>query len=482
MPKTLLAIALCAALAGCAAMGPDYERPQTPMPEQWRISLQQANDLANTRWWEQFQDPALNELIRIGLAENRDVKIAAARITEFMGRYGVTRADQFPQIGVNADGSRTRASESGGVTSVENPYSRFQIDLGVSFELDLWGKLRRATEAAQADLLATEEARRTVILTLVSQLANSYVRLLDFDRQLTITRATLKTRQESVRINRLRFQAGLISELDYQQAVAEYQAAAVQAPVLEKAIAQQENALSVLLGRNPGPIIRGKALEDLTLPAVPGGLPSDLLERRPDLRQAEQQLIAANARIGVAKAAFFPSISLTSLLGTASGDLSDLFKGPSKTWQFAGQLAQPVFTGGALSGQLQVAEAQQQQALLNYQQTIQNAFAEVDNRLIEVAKLREQLRNQTAQVKALQRYLDLATLRYQNGYSDYLTVVDAERNRYNAQLALAQNQGDLMIAMVNLYKALGGGWINEAEQMTASHETAPGSSPAAARP
>lgn len=481
MPKSLLALALSAALAGCAAMGPDYERPQTPTPEQWRISIQQANDLANSRWWEQFQDPALNELIRIGLAENRDVKIAAARITEFMGRYGVTRADQFPQIGVNADGSRSRASESG-VALGENPASRFQIDLGVSFELDLWGKLRRATEAAQADLLATEEARRTVILTLVSQLANSYVRLLDFDRQLTITRATLKTRQESVRINRLRFQAGLISELDYQQAVAEYQAAAVQAPVLEKLIAQQENALSVLLGRNPGPIIRGKALEDLTVPAVPGGLPSDLLERRPDLRQAEQQLIAANARIGVARAAFFPSISLTGLLGTASGDLSDLFKGPSRTWQFAGQLAQPIFTGGALSGQLQVAEAQQQQALLNYQQTIQNAFAEVDNRLIEVAKLREQLRDQTAQVKALQRYLDLATLRYQNGYSDYLTVVDAERNRYNAQLALIQSQGDLLIAVVNLYKALGGGWINEAEQMTASPESAPTASPAAARP
>ena len=474
MPKTLLALALSAALAGCAAMGPDYERPQTLAPEQWRISIQQANDLANVRWWEQFQDPALNELIRIGLAENRDVKIAAARIAEFMGRYGVTRADQFPQIGANV--------ESGGVIPVENPYSSFQIDLGVSFELDLWGKLRRATEAAQADLLATEEARRTVILTLVSQLANSYVRLLDFDRQLTITRATLKTRQESVRINRLRFQAGLISELDYQQAVAEYQAAAVQLPVLEKLIAQQENALSVLLGRNPGPIIRGKALENLTLPAVPGGLPSDLLERRPDLRQAEQQLIAANARIGVAKAAFFPSISLTGLLGTASGDLSDLFKGPSKTWQFVGQLAQPVFTGGALTGQLQVAEAQQQQALLNYQQTIQNAFAEVDNRLIEVAKLRDQLRDQTVQVKALQRYLDLATLRYQNGYSDYLTVVDAERNRYNAQLALIQNQGDLLIAVVNLYKALGGGWINEAEQMTASHEAAPGYSPAAARP
>ena len=263
----------------------------------------------------------------------------------------------------------------------------------MSFELDLWGKLRSATEAARAQLLATEEAKRTVILTLVSQLANSYVRLLDFDQQLTITHATLETRQESVRINRLRFQAGLTSELEYQQAVAEYQNAAVQVPLLERLIAQQENAISLLLGRNPGKISRGVTLEQLALPQVPGGLPSDLLERRPDIRQAEQELIAANALIGVAKAAFFPSISLTGFFGTASTDLSDLFKGPSRTWQFAGQLLQPIFTGGALTGQLQVAEAVQKQALLNYQQMIQNAFAEVDDNLIAVSKLREQLKD-----------------------------------------------------------------------------------------
>ncbi|MCP5197058.1 MAG: efflux transporter outer membrane subunit [Gammaproteobacteria bacterium] len=466
MHKTLLAIALGLALSSCASVGPDYQRPETPTPEQWRISIQQANDLANTRWWEQFQDPALNELIQMALQENKDVKIAAARIDEFLGRYGVTRGDQFPQVGANAAGARTRNSENSGVTLGENPTNSYQVDLGVSFELDLWGKLRRATEAARADLLAAEEAQRTVILTLVSQLANSYVRLLDFDQQLVITRSTLKTRQESVRINRLRFQAGLISELDYQQALAEYQNAAVQVPLLERLIAQQENAINLLLGRNPGKITRDHTLERLALPQIPSGLPSDLLERRPDIRQAEQQLIAANAQIGVAKAAFFPSISLTGLLGTTSNDLSDLFKGPSKTWQFAGQLAQPIFTGGALTGQLQVAEAVQQQALLSYQQTLQNAFAEVDNSLIEVAKLREQLQDEAAQIKALQRYLDLATLRYQNGYSDYLTVVDAERNLYTAQLQYVQDQANLFIALVNLYKAMGGGWVEEAEQMT----------------
>ena len=221
-----------------------------------------------------------------------------------------------------------------------------------------------------------------------------------------------------------------------------------------------------MLGRNPGKIARSVPLDRLTLPQAPDGLPSDLLERRPDIRQAEQQLIAANAQIGVAKAAFFPSISLTGLLGTASNDLSDLFKGPSKTWQFAGQLAQPIFTGGTLTSQLQVAEAQQQQALLNYQKTIQNAFAEVDDSLIAIAKLREQLKDEAAQVKALQRYLDLATLRYQNGYSDYLTVVDAERNLYTAQLQYVQDQGSLFTALINLYKAMGGGWVSEAAQMT----------------
>lgn len=479
MRKTLLTIAIGLALGGCA-VGPTYERPEVPIPAQWEVNIQTANDLANTTWWEQFRDPVLNDLVRIALQENKDVQIAAARVEEYMGRYGVTRSEQFPQIGADVAGTRTRNSENSAITPGTNPVSAFQVDLGISFELDLWGKLRSATAAARAQLLATEEAKRTVILTLVSQLANSYVQLLDYDKQLAVTRDTLRTRSESVRINGLRFKAGLISELDYQQAVAEYQNAAVQVPLLERQITQQENAISLLLGHNPGKIARGVvSLDQLALPQVPGGLPSDLLERRPDIRQAEQQLIAANAQIGVAKAAFFPSISLTGLFGYASTDLSDLFKGPSRTWQFAGALVQPIFTGGALTGQLQVAEAVQKQALLNYQQVIQNAFAEVDNSLVAVKKLREQLKDEAAQVNALQRYLDLATLRYQNGYSDYLTVVDAERNLYTAQLQYVQDQGSLFAALVNLYKALGGGWINEAERIGTPPEKVAASSPSA---
>ena len=465
-PNRLLAVALGVALGGCA-VGPDYQRPEVPVPPQWEINIQTANDLANTVWWEQFGDPELNRLIRTALQDNKDVKIAAARVEEYLGRYGVTRSAQFPQVGANAVGARTRSGESTVPSGTELTNDSYQIDLGVSFELDLWGKLRRATESARAQLLATEEAQRTVILSLVGQLANSYVLLLDYDRQLAVTKATLKTRSEAVRINGLRFKAGLIGELDYQQAVAEYQNAAVQVPLLERQIAQQENAISLLLGHNPGPIQRGVTLDKLALPQVPGGLPSDLLERRPDIRQAEQQLIAANAQIGVAKAAFFPAISLTGFFGGASTDLSDLFNGPSRTWQFAGQLTQPIFTAGKLEGQLQAAEAVQQQALFNYQQVIQKAFAEVDNSLIAISKLRTQLQDEQAQVKALQRYLDLATLRYRNGYSDYLTVVDAERNLYTAQLQYVQDQGTLYTALISLYAALGGGWVNQAAQLTA---------------
>ena len=466
MPKRLLVVALGIALGGCS-VGPVYQRPEVPIPAQWEVNIQQANDLANTTWWDQFRDPELNRLIQIALEQNKDLQIATARVQEYLGRYGVTRAAQFPQIGANAAGARTRYGENTVPAGTELTFDSYQVNLGASFELDLWGKLRSATESARAQLLATEENKRTVILSLVGQLANSYVLLLDYDQQLVVTKATLKTRSEAVRINGLRFKAGLIGELDYQQAVAEYQNAAVQVPVLERQIGQQENAISLLLGRNPGPIKRGVTLNKLAMPQVPAGLPSEVLERRPDIRQAEQQLIAANAQIGVAKAAFFPAISLTGFFGASSNDLSDLFAGPQRAWQFAGQLAQPIFTGGSLTGQLQAAEAVQQEALFNYQQVIQKAFAEVDDSLIAISKLRMQLKDQQEQLKALQRTVDLATLRYQNGYSDYLTVVDAERNLFTAQLQYVQTQGTLYTAVISLYAALGGGWVNQAEQMTA---------------
>jgi len=371
---------------------------------------------------------------------------------------------------VQAEGGRQRQSRESnpllqvfpGTPATNNFYS---LDLGVSFELDLWGRLRRGTEAARADLLAVEENRRTVILTLVSAVATAYVNLLNLDRQLEISRETVRSRAESLRIFDLRFKGGTISELELQQLRSEYETALATIPAVEKQIAQQENSLSVLLGRNPGPIARGGTLQKLVLPEVPAGLPSEVLERRPDIRQAEQQLVAANARIGVAKAAFFPTISLTGLLGVASADLSNLFSSDARTWSFAGSVNQPIFTGGTLTGQLQVSEAQQKQALYYYQQAIQTAFSEVENSLVDQGKTREQAAAQARQVEALGRYAYLAKLRFENGYTSYIEVLDAERSLFQAQLQLTQTQSQLYLALINLYKALGGGWVDVAERL-----------------
>lgn len=453
-------------LAGCA-VGPDYVRPTTEAPVKYRFEDVQARDTVNTKWWAQFGDRELERLIGIALAENKSVLIAAARVEEFYGRYGVQRGQQFPQVALQAQAGSQQSSRVGTprIPVGDVTADLYSVDLGVSFELDLWGRLRRATESARADLLAAEENRRTVILSLVSAVATSYVNLLDLDRQLEISRNTVATRGESLRIFDLRFKGGVISEIELQQVRSEYETAQATIPALERQIVQQENALSLLLGRNPGPITRGGVLEALTLPAIPAGLPSELLERRPDIRQAEQQLVSANARIGVAKAAFFPSITLTGLFGSASARLSDLFSGPARTWTYAASLGQPIFTGGTLTGQLLVSEAQQRQALYNYQQAIQQAFSDVENSLVDQAKTREQMAAQQRQVSALGRYAHLARLRYDNGYTSYIEVLDAERSLFQAQLQLAQTQGQLHFALINLYKALGGGWVDEAEKL-----------------
>jgi multidrug efflux system outer membrane protein len=463
----LAVLAAFAGFLGGCAVGPDYQRPVVEAPETYRFEDAQARDTVNLKWWMLFGDAELERLIGIALAENKGVLIAAARVEEFYGRYGVQRGQQFPQVGVQADAGSQRLSRvstppipSGDVTA-----DFFVVDLGVAFELDLWGRLRRASEAARADLLAVEENRRTVILSLVAAVATAYVNLLDLDRQLEVARNTVNSRAESLRIFEIRFEGGVISEMELQQVRSEYEVALAAIPLLEAQIAQQENNLSVLLGRNPGPIARGGVLDALVLPTVPAGLPSELLERRPDIRQAEQQLIAANARIGVAKAAFYPSISLTGLLGSASDDLSDLFTGPAKTWSYAATLGQPLFTGGTLLGQLRVSEAQQKQALLAYQQAIQTAFGEVENALVDQARTRERVAVQHRQVSALQRYAELARLRYDDGYTSYIEVLDAERSLFEAQLQLTQTQGQLYFALIELYRALGGGWVDHAEQL-----------------
>lgn len=470
----LIVVALIAISFAACAMGPDYKRPAIDTPKAWRVEENEAADLANTEWWRQFGDPVLDELIEVSLRENYDVRIAAARVEEFVGRYWVGRSGLFPQIFAAGDAGRQRFSERGIGTvpeTINNPSDFYQAGFNGSWEIDIWGRLRRLKEAARADLLSSEEGRRSVILTLVTSVANAYVNLRNLDKQLQITENTVNLRQQSYDLFKLRYTGGIISELELSQVKSEYELALSRIPLLQKQIAFQENALSVLLGRNPGPIPRGKTIDELTLPTVPVGLPSDLLERRPDIRQAEQDLVAANARIGAAKALYFPIISLTGLFGWSSTDLSNLFSGPSQAWSWAGSFTAPIFTGGGITGNFMSSQAVQQQALFRYQQAIQNAFREVNDALVDQNRTREQLASQRMQVATLKDYTRIARLRYEEGYTSYIEVLDAERSLFNAELSQTEVQGVLFQALVGLYKAMGGGWINEADKMTVTGKT-----------
>ncbi|HUJ16538.1 MAG TPA: efflux transporter outer membrane subunit [Nitrospirota bacterium] len=453
-------------LTGCA-IGPDYRRPEIEPPPAWQVGIQQAQETANTAWWEQFNDPVLNELIGTSLRENYDLRVATARVVEFYGLYGATRADLFPQVGYDGSAGRTHSTSKGPIPIVGGRnYSLYQAEFNASWEIDLWGKVRRATEAAKADLLSAEDARSGVILSLVTSMATAYIDLRSLDQQLEIARKTAKSREESVRLFELRFKGGNISEMELSQVRSEYYVALAAIPDLEKRVRQQESFISILLGRNPGPILRGRALDDIALPVIPAGMPSDLLMRRPDVRQAEQNLIAANARIGVAKAQYFPSISLTGFFGSVSTQLKDLFTGPAGAWSYAGALAGPIFTAGKIKGTVKAAEAVQQEALFGYESAIQNGFREFEDALIDQDRTRVQLDAQAKQVEALATYARLARLRYENGYTSYIEVLDAERSLFNAQLSYAQTQDSLLRALINLYKAMGGGWVVEADKQS----------------
>jgi multidrug efflux system outer membrane protein len=351
------------------------------------------------------------------------------------------------------------------IAGLNNPQTTYSAGLDASWEIDLWGRIRRLSDAGLADLLATEEARRGVVLTLVSTVATGYISLRDLDKQLAISQRTANSRGEALKLFELRFQGGVVSQIEVAQIRSEYEAAAAAIPAAERAIAQTENALSVLLGRNPGPIVRGRSVDDFKLPTVPAGLPSQLLERRPDIRQAEQNLIASNARIGAARALYYPTISLTGLFGVASGDLDNLFTSSARVWTFAGSVAGPIFTGGQVSGTVAQAEAQERQLLSAYERTIQGAFREVDDALVDHSKSRQRLAAQSRQVDALRDYSRLARLRYDNGYTSYLEVLDAERSLFNAELSYTQTQADVFNALVNIYKAMGGGWVEVADRL-----------------
>ena len=483
-PATLLvaaAAAAAAALAGCT-LGPDYKRPEVAAPAAFQYEPKDAAATADTLWWRQFQDAVLDQLIDEALQHNTNVQIAAANVEQAAAVLTQTRSQLFPQVGYGAGAQRERSVEpafAALIPNYPNPSSAYQAALQASWEIDLWGRIRRQSEAAYANVLATDEARRGVILTLVANVANSYLQLRGLDSQLAVAKKTLQTYKESVDLFQLQFQYGQVSLMNVAQAQSQYETAAAQIPLLEQQIAQTQNSLAVLIGRDPGPIMRGKSVDDLTLPQVPAGVPSARLERRPDLLQAEQQLIAANAQIGAANALYFPTISLTGAFGSASADLSKLFSGPAKVWSYAGTVAGPIFSFGAVSGQVAQAEAAQQAALLNYQLSIRNAFADVDNALVANSKLREQLDAQIKLVAALQQYSDLARLQYDGGYAPYSTVLQAEQALFPAELNLAAVRAQLFGSAVNIYKSMGGGWVTQADQRTGSTPSAP---PASALP
>jgi outer membrane protein, multidrug efflux system len=461
-----LALLLAGVLTGCM-VGPNYQRPSVDTPDAYLYEPAAVADTANIQWWQQFGDPVLDNLIADALANNKNVSIAAANVEQAAGAFVTTRSPLFPQLGYGAEGTRDRFSEDTASPigqDVKNPQTNYQAGATASWEIDLWGRIRRQTESAQANLLATEEARRGVLLTLVSSVATAYLQLRALDEQLVIAERTLATYADSLKLFEAQFKYGQVSQMTVAQAQTQYETAEAQIPQIRQRIVETENALNVLLGRNPGPIPRGRELGDIQLPEVPAGLPSDLLLRRPDLAQAEQNLIAANAQIGAAKALYFPTISLTGFLGTASDGLSNLFTGPAKQWNYAGIVTGPIFTGGGIAGQVAQAEAGQKAALLAYEAAVQNAFADVESALSARQQVSDQLAAEGRLVQALRDYARLAKLQYDGGYTSYLTVLIAEQQLFPAELNYAATRAAELNSVTNIYKATGGGWIDEADR------------------
>jgi multidrug efflux system outer membrane protein len=453
-------------LSGCA-VGPRYQRPDVATPQTFRgapaSSPADTDSLGDLKWADVFQDEQLRELLRTALVQNYDLRDAVVRVQAARAALGITRADQYPNLSAGADLTTQRTSNSGNFPlpqgfRQERTFGTVALSL-LSFEVDVWGRLRRATEAARADLLATEEFRNAVVTTLVSDVATAYFSLLELDTELEIAKRTLATREDSLRLIRNRYERGVGNLVEVRQGEQLVQIAAQAIPRIEQLIEQTENQINLLLGRSPGPVPRGLRLRQQSQPpAVPPGLPSSLLARRPDIRAAEQNLIAANAIIGVARAAYFPRISLTGLLGFQSDQLSNLFTRPSGLWQFTPQLAQPLFTGGRLRSNVRLAEAQQQLALVQYERVIQTAFREVSDALVQYQKVREVSTRQEALVATLQDRSRLSYVRYRGGVDTLLSALDADRDLFDAELQLAQARRDELLALVQLYRALGGGW------------------------
>ena len=458
----LIVVVLTGLIAGCT-VGPDYKRPDIAVPPAWRTAVGTSSSLAGLGWWQLFKDQTLQNLVRTALKNNNDLQLAVARVAEARALLGLARSAQFPELNAGTRYRNDRESETS-FPPIEkfgvNPnFDLYRADLDASFEVDLWGRLRRATEAARAELLANQENQRTVLMTLVADVAQNYFDLLELDREAEIDRRTLASRSASLDLVRRRYDDGLASELDLKRAEEEVASAAATVPDVERRIAQTENGLRIFLGENPGPIPRSASLDgEHVPPEIPAGLPSALLEQRPDIRAAEEHLVAANARIGEAKAEFFPQISLTGIFGSASVSRSDFFTGPARMWSAGPTVTLPIFNAGRLSSNLAATEAREQQSLIQYRHAIQQAFREVDDALVFHQKAREIRLQRERQVQAAEQALALANLRYVNGVSSYLDVLDTERQLFSAEINLATITRDQLSAVVQVYKALGGGW------------------------
>lgn len=449
-------------VAGCA-VGPNYQRPSIEVPETTR-GQSAANDpasLADLPWWEVFQDPALQALIHEAVGGNFELRAAAARVEQARNFIVVARADMLPQVGYQVQASRQQADI--GLPSGNSTFNSFLASFNLAWEIDVWGRVRRLTEAARADFFAAEDVRRAVLLTLVSDVAEAYFDLLRLDRELEITRATASTFRNTLDLFRHRYEGGIGTLLEVSRAKAALSDAEANIPDLETQIVVRENQLALLLGRTPQEISRGTLLgQQPASPSLPVGLPSQLLERRPDVLQAEQEMIAANADIGVAVASFFPRLGLTSLYGGQSSELESFVKGSGSTWALGGSLAGPLFQGGRLLGNYRASQAQMEAAINRYRQVALQAFAEVSSSLARHEKLRHIRVSREETAQELRTSVRLSLQRYNDGIASYFEVLEAQQQSFPAEINLARTQRDELLSVVALYRSLGGGWQSSA--------------------
>lgn len=466
--KSYLLFLLLLILSGCSAVGPDYDRPETDNPNDWAnndsIIYIDSTDrsAADTAWWTIFGDTILTNLINTALLENTDIKLAAARVEQYLAYYGVSKSEFYPELNARSSYNYGKSPTVDSDNESRPSKGIFRIDIAADWELDIWGRIRRLNESARADVLASEESRLGMVLLITSRVASSYIDLLMLKQQLEISRQTVISRENARRLFALRYEQGEISLIEVNQLESDYWNVMSKIPEYERLIEQAENNINVLIGKNPGFLSSGIMLDSIELPMIPAGLPSSLLERRPDIRNAEQVLISANANIGAVKALYYPTISLSGTLGLASNDLKNVLEPTSQLWNIGANLFAPLFNAGRISSQVEVAEAVKKQALINYINTVRSAFRDVENALVEYKGTEEQLEYLGKRVDALAIYTDLARMNFDEGVNSYLEVLDAERSLFDAQINYVTVKSNLLKSIVGIYSTLAGGWVDKA--------------------